>query len=100
MRDDINVTSTVVDWPTLPEPDMLNKLIKIIVDEGMVDPKDVKPEATLEGLGLTSIDVVNILMGVEEEFDVYVPMAEDLSSVRNLSDMIRVVVEQMYSDES
>jgi acyl carrier protein len=34
-------------------------------------------------------------MGVEEEFDTYVPMSNELQEVRNLHDLIKVVAEQM-----
>jgi acyl carrier protein len=87
------------EWPTLPEEGMLDRIIKIIIDEGKVDPEAVGPEATLETLGLISIDVISILMGIEEEFDVYLPMTEELSTARNLAELIEVMVAQMQPDE-
>ena len=99
MSEETETGSPTAQWPKLPEPGMLEKLIAIIVEEGMVDPAAIKPETTLEELGLTSIDVVSILMGVEEEFDVYVPMAEELAEARNLGQMIALVVQQIEADE-
>ncbi|MCB1404704.1 MAG: hypothetical protein KDK01_00185 [Rhodobacteraceae bacterium] len=86
-------------WPTLPEEGMLDTILKIIADEGKVDAADVVPEATLETLGLISIDVISILMGIEEQFDVYLPMSDELSSARNLAELIEVMVAQMQPDE-
>ncbi len=88
------------EWPELPDPAMLDRLVQIIAKEGMVDPALITPDATLESLGLASIDVVSILMGVEEELDVYVPMSAELQEVRHLADLIRVVVAQMQRDEA
>lgn len=87
------------EWPVLPEEGMLEKILKIIVDEGKVEADKVGPEATLETLGLISIDVISILMGIEEEFDVYLPMSEELSSARNLAELIEVMVAQMRPDD-
>jgi acyl carrier protein len=87
------------EWPEMSEPDMLERILKIVVEEGKIDADLVAPAATLESLGLMSIDVVSILMGLEEEFDAYIPMTEDLSSARNLSELITVVLEQMRPDE-
>jgi len=83
------------DWPPLPEPDMLERLIQIIAKEAMLDRALIRPESTLETLGLASIDVVSILMGIEEEFDVYVPMSAELQDVRNLHDLIKIVTDAM-----
>ena len=86
-------------WPTLPEDGMLETILKIIADEGKVDAAAVVPDATLESLGLISIDVISILMGIEEQFDVYLPMSDELSSARNLAELIEVMVAQMRPDE-
>ena len=87
------------EWPEMTEPDMLERILKIVVDEGKIDATLVAPAATLESLGLMSIDVIAILMGLEEEFDAYIPMTEDLSAARNLSELISVVLQQMRPDE-
>lgn len=87
------------EWPVLPEEGMLDRILKIVVDEGKVEADAVQPVATLESLGLISIDVISILMGIEEEFDVYLPMSEELSSARNLAELIAVMVALMRPDE-
>ncbi len=87
------------EWPELPEDGMLDRILKIVVEEGKVDAAMVSPDATLESLGLVSVDVVSILMGIEEEFDAYVPMTEDLSTARNMSELISVLVNQMRPDD-
>lgn len=86
-------------WPDLPEEGLLEQLVQIIVEEGKVAPELVVPEATLKSLDLASIDVVSILMGVEEQLNVYLPMSEDLSSARNLAELVEAIVAQMRPDE-
>ena len=66
-------------------------IIEVIVREGMVDRGKVTPAASLEDLGLQSIDMVMILNGIEEKFGIYVPMDETVQEIRNVSDVVRVV---------
>lgn len=49
------------------------KIIAIIAEQAMMDVDDVKPESTLEELGLDSLAMVEVVFGIEEAFDVSVP---------------------------
>ena len=49
------------------------KLKQIIADVLSVDPEEVKMETTfMDDLGADSLDVYQIIMGIEEEFDIEV----------------------------
>lgn len=85
-------------WPELPDPAMLETILDVIATEGKVDRALIVPGATLESLGLQSIDVVSILMELEERLEVYIPMSADLSAVRDLNEMITVIVREMQED--
>jgi len=85
-------------WPDLPDPAMLDRILRIIADEGKVDVAKIKPDATLDSLGMMSIDVVSILMGIEEEFDAYIPMSANLQAAENLHDLIKTIVTEMTPD--
>lgn len=53
------------------------KLRKIIVEVLNVDESEVTMEATfLDDLGADSLDVFQIIMGLEEEFDIEIPNEE------------------------
>lgn len=67
---------------------MLDQIIAIIAKEGMVDLEEVTPGATLESLDIVSVDVVSILMSVEEELGIYVPIDNELAAAKNLSEFI------------
>lgn len=103
MNDDVAIApdrpAPPTEWPETVEPDKLDQILKIVVEEGQIDAELLAPSATLDSLGLTSIDVISILMGLEEEFDAYIPMTEDLSAARNVSELVTVVLEQMRPDE-
>ena len=53
------------------------KLKKVIADVLNVDPDEITMETTFaDDLGADSLDVFQIIMGIEEEFDIEVPPEE------------------------
>ena len=68
------------------------KVIEIIIDQLGVDEKQVNPEASfIDDLGADSLDTVELVMALEEEFDVEIPDedAEKISTVQNAVDYIK-----------
>lgn len=82
-------------WPAVSDPSFLEKIIDVIAREGNVDRASIVPTATLESLNLASLDVVTILMGVEEELNVYIPMSIELSETRNLAEFVGAIAGAM-----
>ena len=65
------------------------KVKEIIVDQLGVDAKQVKSEASfIDDLGADSLDTVELVMALEEEFDIEIPDedAEKIASVQNAVD--------------
>lgn len=85
------------EWPELNDPVMLDKIIDVIAAEGKVDRALITPTATLDTLGLASMDVVMILMGLEDVLGAYIPMNSDLSSARNLAELVDAAVRAMQN---
>ena len=68
------------------------KVKEIIVDQLGVDESQVKPEASfIDDLGADSLDTVELVMALEEEFDIEIPDedAEKIASVQNAVDYIK-----------
>lgn len=64
--------------------EMFEKVKSLIVDRLGVEPEAVVSKATfLDDLGADSLDVVELIMAIEEEFDIEIPDedAEKISSV-------------------
>lgn len=56
---------------------MFDKVKKIIVDQLGVDEDDVVMEASfIDDLGADSLDIVELIMALEEEFDLEIPDSE------------------------
>lgn len=94
-----NSSNTKLRWPELSSPERLQQIIDIIAEDGAVDPKMVTPDATLESMGMESMDVVMILMGVEEKLDVYLPMNNDLSSAKNMAEFVKEIDKVLNASE-
>ena len=71
------------------------KLKKIIAEVLNVDPDEITMETTLQDdLGADSLDVYQIIMGIEEEFDIEIPAesAEQVTTVEEAVEMIKNAV--------
>ena len=71
-----------------------NKIRDIIVEQLGVDADRVKPEASfIDDLGADSLDIVELVMAMEEEFDVEIP-DEDAEKLRTVNDVISYLKEK------
>ena len=71
------------------------KVKKIIVEQLSVDESEVVPEAMfIDDLGADSLDIVELIMALEEEFDIEIPdsSAEKIATVGNAVDYIKSVI--------
>ena len=71
------------------------KLKKIIAEVLNVDPDEITMETTFQDdLGDDSLDVYQIIMGIEEEFDIEIPAesAEQVTTVEEAVEMIKNAV--------
>lgn len=63
------------------------KVRDIIVEQLGVDPERVKPEASfIDDLGADSLDIVELVMAMEEEFGIEIPDS-DAEKLRTVSDV-------------
>ena len=70
----------------------LEKLKKVIAEVLNVDTDEITPETTfMDDLGADSLDVFQIIMGIEEEFDIEIPAekAEKITTVEEAVEMIK-----------
>lgn len=68
------------------------KLKKVIAEVLNVDPEEISMETTfMDDLGADSLDVFQIIMGIEEEFDIEIPAekAEKITTVEEAVELIK-----------
>lgn len=74
------------------ELDILKKVIAEVLN---VDTDEITLETTfMDDLGADSLDVYQIIMGIEEEFDIEVPadQAENITTVEEAVNLIKSVI--------
>ena len=71
------------------------KVIEIIAREQHLDPGVVKLDSTFAELGIDSLDGVNILFALEEEFKIDIPdsVAQNMKGVRQVVESLTRVIE-------
>jgi acyl carrier protein len=71
-----------------------DKIREIIVDQLGVAAEEVVPEASfIDDLGADSLDIVELVMAIEEEFGLEIP-DEDAERMQNIGDAISYVEER------
>ncbi len=70
---------------------VFEKIHDIVVDQLDVDADDVTMDsAIIDDLGADSLDVVDLIMAIEEEFDVDIP-DEEVQNIKTVGDIVKFV---------
>ena len=75
-----------------------DKLKAIIVEQFDVDESLVTPEADMqEDLGVDSLDVVDLIVIISEEFDIEIP-DEVVENIKTVGDIVAYIDSQQQAD--
>ncbi len=76
------------------------KVRDIIVEQLGVDPEQVTPEASfVDDLGADSLDTVELVMALEEEFDLEIP-DEEAEKITTVAEAIEYIERNMEKEEA
>jgi acyl carrier protein len=71
------------------------KVKNIIVEQLGVEPEQVKPEAQfVNDLGADSLDTVELIMALEEEFDIEIP-DEQAEKIKTVGEALQHIVDKV-----
>ena len=79
-----------------------DRVVAILAEQAVLAPSDVRPEATLQDLGIDSLGLVEAIFAIEEAFDVQVPFNAnepgksdfDISTVETMVRAVETLVAQ------
>lgn len=79
--------------------ELTQRILRIIAETQRKDPTQVTIDSTFEELGIDSMDGVNIVFALENEFDVNVP-DEEVKNIRSVRDVVNGVLRLIEMKES
>ncbi len=79
--------------------ELIQRVLKIIADSQKLPPERVTVESTFEELGIDSLDGVNILFALENEFNINIP-DEGVQGIRGVREMIEALDKLISSGQA
>ena len=77
---------------------LFEEIQQVICEQLKVKPEEVKSEANLIGdLGVDSLDTVELIMALEEKFDIEIP-DEDAERMETVSDVVKYIAKKTNRD--
>ena len=77
----------------------IDKVKKIVVEQLGVDADEVTPESTfVDDLGADSLDIVELIMAFEEEFNIEIP-DEEAEKIKKVSDVVAYIDKNQEQDK-
>lgn len=73
------------------------RVIRVFAQFKKVEPEEIKLETTFEELGFDSLDGLNLIFELEEEFDVVVP-DDKVQSMKSVAEVVDGI-EQLVADK-
>ncbi|MBE0451016.1 MAG: acyl carrier protein [Clostridia bacterium] len=73
---------------------MFKKIKAIIVEQlSVVDPSDITTDSAFDSMDIDSIDAVEIIMAIEDEFEIEIPdeVAENFGSISDIINYLATV---------
>ena len=79
--------------------DIAQRVKDIVVEQLWVNPDEVTPDASfIDDLGADSLDTVELVMALEEEFDAEIP-DEDAENLKTVGEAIKYIEEHCQKQE-
>src|ERR1700679_323189 len=88
MPDEMNPAEST--HTTTAGDDLTQRVLRIIAETQRKDPSQVTIDSSFEELGIDSMDGVNIVFALENEFNINVP-DEEVKNIRSVRDMVEGV---------
>ena len=70
---------------------ILEKIKEIIAEQLNLDQETITEDTSFEDLGLDSLDLFQVVIEIEEEFDIQI---EDAESIKTVKDAVKFVEEK------
>ena len=77
---------------SMTNEEIFNTMQDLVAEQFAIEPEEVSMESSFEeDLGADSVDLVELVMAMEEEFDIGEVQEEELGTLRTVGDAVRYV---------
>ena len=76
-----------------------DSVLDIIAEEALVDRAKLTPEATLESLGIASLDMISIVFALEEKFGLVLEQS-DFEGVQSLGQLVDLILDRASVEQA
>jgi Acyl carrier protein len=75
---------------------LIDRVIRVIAATQRIPIESIQPESTFEELKIDSLDGINILFGLENEFNISIPdeQARGITSIQDLADRLSLLLDR------
>jgi acyl carrier protein len=82
-----------------PTDERTQRILRIIAETQRKDPAQVTIDSSFEELGIDSMDGINIIFALENEFNINVP-DEEVKNIRSVRDVVEGVIRLIEAGET
>ena len=74
------------------------RVIKVFADFKKISPDEIKSDTTFEEIGLDSLDGLNLIFELEEEFNITVPddKVQEMKSIKEVVEGVQYLIDNPY----
>lgn len=83
--------------PDVTDDTIQDRVLKVIAITKRIPLEDVRPDSSFESLEIDSLDRLNILFGLESEFDIEIN-DEDAKHIENITQMIEGITQLVQAN--
>ena len=83
----------------LTQPELTQRILRIIAETQRKDAAQVTIDSSFEELGIDSMDGINIIFALENEFNINVP-DEEVKNIRSVRDVVEGVIRLIESGDA
>ena len=77
---------------SMTNEEIFNTMQDLVAEQFAIEPEEVSMESSFEeDLGADSVDLVELVMAMEEEFDIGEVQEEELGTLKTVGDAVRYV---------
>lgn len=77
---------------------IFEKIVELLSEQFSVEPDTINNDTSFEDLGADSLDIVELSMALEEEFDIGEMAEEDLGTIHTVGDLVNYLKSKVGED--